>query len=163
MKYRKAFVTLFCVVLFLLNTYVLAQDVKREKMEKLNFMIGEWVGTSKVYENGILAKEGSAYEKISYDLDRSILIVELNTEFLQLHTIILYDEQDQKYYYHRFSKTGAARYSAEYKDGQLIVWRDEKTKFVFRRIPDEGFQEYGEQLINGEWIMTFEDTFINTQ
>lgn len=137
--------------------------MKQEKMEQLSYLVGEWVGTSKIYENGVLAKEGAAYEKIAYDLDKNILVIELNTEFLQLHTIITYDEKDQKYYYHRFSKEGAALYTAEFKDGHLIVWKDEKTRFFFTSTPGGGFQEYGEQLINGEWIRTFEDTFINTQ
>jgi hypothetical protein len=132
-------------------------------MEQLHFLIGEWVGTSKIYENGVVTRQGAAYENIAYDLDKSILVIELNTEFLQLHTIILYDEKDQKYYYHRFSKDGAARYPAEYKDGQLIVWKDEKTRFFFGSTPDGGFREYGEKLVNGKWIKTFEDTFVNTQ
>ena len=132
-------------------------------MEQLSFLIGEWIGTSKIYENGVVVRQCSAYEKISYDLGGSILVIELNTEFLQLHTIVSYDEKDQKYYYHRFSKDGAAVYPAEYKDGQLIVWKDEKTRFFFGSTADGGFQEYGEQLINGEWTKTFEDTFINTQ
>ncbi len=163
MKYQKAARIIGFILLFFLTNSSFAQNLKQEKMEQLNFLVGEWVGTSKIYENGVLAREGSAYEKISYDLDRNILVIELNTEFLQLHTIILYDEEDQKYYYHRFSKAGAARYPAEYKDGQLIVWRDENTRFFFRGTPDGGFQEYGEQLIEGEWIKTFEDSFINTQ
>ena len=163
MKYRKASKYFYIIVLIFLFNSVNAQNLKQEKMEQLNFMIGEWVGTSKIYENGVVAKQGSAYESISYDLDNSILVIELNTEFLQLHTIITYDEKDQKYYYYRFSKGGAARYSAEYKDGQLIVWRDEKTRFFFSRTSEGGFQEYGEQLINGEWTKIFEDTFINTK
>ena len=154
----------FCfVVLFFLGNSVLAQNVKQEKMEQLNFLIGEWVGTTKIYENGVVTKQGAAYENISYDLDKSILVIELNTEFLQLHTIVNYDEKDQKYYYHRFSKEGAAIYPAEFKNGQLIVWRDEKTRFFFGSTPEGGFQEYGEKLINGKWTKTFEDTFINTQ
>lgn len=152
----------FIGLIFLYNS-VFAQNLKQEKMEQLDFMIGEWVGTSKVYENGVVARQGSAYENISYDLDKSILVIELNTEFLQLHTIIYYDEKDQKYYYHRFSKSGAARYPAEFRDGQLIVWRDEKTRFFFGSTPQGGFQEYGQELINGEWIKIFEDTFKNTQ
>lgn len=132
-------------------------------MARLNFMIGEWVGTSKVYEKGVVAREGSAYEKISYDLAQNILVIELNTEFLQLHTIINYNEKDHNYYYHRFSKEGAAIYPANLENGQLVVRKDEKTRFIFRSIPEGGFQEYGEQLINGKWIKIFEDTFSNTQ
>jgi hypothetical protein len=131
-------------------------------MEQLNFMIGQWVGTTKIYENGVVTRQGSAYENISYELDKSILVIELNTEFLQLHTIIYYDEKDQKYYYYRFSKSGVARYPAEYNEEQLIVWKDEKTRFFFGRTADGGFQEYGEQLMNGKWIKIFEDSFKNT-
>ena len=163
MRNRKASKIVYFIVLIFLYNSVLAQNIKQEKMEQLNFMIGEWVGTSTVYENGVVTRQGSAYENINYDLDKNILVIELNTEFLQLHTIIYYDEKDQKYYYHRFSKKGAARYPAEYKDGQLIVWRDEKTRFFFGRTPEGGFKEYGEQLINGEWTKFFEDIFINTK
>lgn len=140
-----------------------AQNLKQEKMEQLRFLVGEWVGTSKIYDNGVVTKQGAAFEKISYDLDENILVIDLNTEFLQLHTIVLYDEKDQKYYYHRFSEQGAARYPAEFKNGQLIVWKNSNTRFFFGSTPDGGFKEYGEQLINGTWTKTFEDTFINTQ
>ena len=132
-------------------------------MEQLNFMVGEWVGTTTGYENGVVVRQGPAYESISYNLDKSILVIDLKSEYLQLHTIIYYDEADRKYYYHRFSKSGAARYPAEYQGGQLIVWRDEKTRFFFGRTPDGGFREYGEQLIEGEWVKYFEDTFTNTE
>ena len=158
MKYLKP---LFC--LLLLSNVLVAQSPNQEKMEQLHFLVGEWVGTSKIYENGVLTKEGAAYEHISYDLEKNILVIELNTEFLQLHTVILYDEKDQKYYYHRFSKDGAAVYPAEFKEGQLIVWKDENTRFFFGSTPEGGFREYGERLVDGKWVKTFEDNFINTQ
>ncbi|WP_162555870.1 hypothetical protein [Reichenbachiella versicolor] len=132
-------------------------------MEQLNFMVGEWIGTSKVYEDGIVSRQGSAYQKISYDLDKSILVIELNTELLQLHTIIYYDEKDSKYYYYPFSKRGVSKYTAEYKNGQLIVWSNETNRFTFSRTSDGGFREYGEQLIDGKWTKYFEDTFKNSQ
>jgi len=163
MKYRKASKYFYFFALIFLYSSVFAQNRKQEKMEQLNYLVGEWVGTTKIYKNGVVTKEGSAYENISYDLDKNILVIELNTEFLQLRTIITYDEKAQKYYYHRFSKEGAAIYPAEFKDGQLIVMKDEKTRFFFTRTPEGNFQEYGEQLINGEWIKTFEDNFKNTQ
>lgn len=163
MNYLKAIKYFYFIVLIFLYSSVFAQNLKQEKMEQLNFLIGEWVGTTKIYDNGVVIKQGAAYENISYDLDKSIVVIKLNTEFLQLHTIINYDEKDQKYYYHRFSKDGAAKYPVEYEDGQLIVWRDEKTRFFFGRTPEGGFQEYGEQLINGEWIKIFEDTFMHTE
>ena len=152
----------FFALLFLCHS-LFAQTTAKEKMAQLNYLVGEWVGTTKIISNGVVTKEGAAYENIAYDLDRSILVIDLNTEFLQLHTIINYDEKDQKYYYHRFSKDGAAVYPAEFKHGQLIVWRDEKTRFFFTGTSNGGFQEYGEKMVDGEWTRFFEDTFINTK
>jgi hypothetical protein len=163
MRFQKAYRYIHFIFLIFLAQSVFAQSQKQEKMEQLNFLIGEWVGTTKVLKNGEVVKEGAAYEHICYDLDKNILVIELNTEFLQLHTIIHFDENDQKYYYHRFSKNGAAVYPAEFNGGQLIVWRDENTRFFFGRTPEGGFQEYGEQFIDGKWIKIFEDTFVNTQ
>jgi hypothetical protein len=163
MGLRKASTYFPFLLLILFCNPVFSQNLKQEKMEQLSFLVGEWVGTSKIIEDGVVTKQCAAYEKISYDMDKSILVIELNTELLQLHTIVLYNEEDQTYYYHRFSKDGAARYPAEFKDGQLIVWRDEKTRFFFGGTPDGGFQEYGEKLIDGEWTRYFEDTFVNTQ
>ncbi|MEM9075975.1 MAG: hypothetical protein AAGC43_03005 [Bacteroidota bacterium] len=132
-------------------------------MELLSFMVGEWIGTSKIYENGLVTQEGSAYENISYDLDKNILVIELNTEMLQLHTIIYYDEKDSTYYYYPFSKRGVNRYPAEFKNGQLIVNSSETKRFIFGRTAGGGFREYGEELVNGNWVKYFEDAFINTQ
>lgn len=163
MRYPITCQCLWIIVLSVLAHPILAQTQAQEKMAQLSYLVGEWIGTTKVIENGIVTKEGAAFEKIAYDLDNSILVIELNTEFLQLRTIILYHEEDQEYKYHRFAKSGAAVYPAEFKDGQLIVWRDEKTRFFFIPFEEDGFREYGEKLVDGQWVRFFEDTFINTQ
>ena len=152
----------FLVWVFLL-TSMTAQNTEKDKMEQLSFLVGEWIGSSKIYENGIVIKQGVAFEKISFDLNKRILVIELNSEFLQLRTIVNYDKIDQKYYYNRFSKEGFARYPAEYKDGKLIVLKDKKTRFFFTKTTDGNFQEYGEKLIGGEWIRSFEDNFQNVK
>lgn len=163
MKFHKKYKYAQCVILIFLFHSVVGQSLKQEKMEQLSYMIGEWVGTSKLYENGLVSQEGPAFEKIAYNLDKNILVIDLNSAFLQLHTIIYYDEKDQKYYYYPFSKNGVNRYPAEFKNGQLIVWPNEKKRFIFSRTSDGGFMEYGEKLVDGEWIKYFEDTFKNTQ
>ncbi|WP_438423713.1 hypothetical protein [Aquimarina macrocephali] len=163
MNYRIITKYYYLIAFLLLTNSVFSQNEKQEKMELLNFMVGEWIGTSKVYEKGMVSKQGSAYQKITYDIDKSILVIELNTELLQLHTIIYYDEKDNKYYYYAFSKRGVSRYPAEYKNGQLIVWSNEKKRFIFNRTLDGGFREYGEQLVDGKWTKYFEDTFKNSQ
>ena len=163
MKLPKVLIIIGIVSQMQIDHSLFAQSSQQPQMEKLNFLIGEWVGTSKIFKDGQIIKEGAANEKISYDLDGSTLIIELNTEFLQLHTVIQYNEIDQKYYYNRFSKDGAAVYPAEYVDGQLIVWKDDTTRFFFTSTADGDFIEYGESLIDGVWIKTFEDSFTNTQ
>jgi hypothetical protein len=163
MNNQRALQCFYFIFLIFMGHSVIAQNSKLAKMEQLHFLVGEWVGTSKIFENGAVVKQGAAYEKISYDLGGSILVIELNTELLQLRTVITYHEKDQKYYYHRFSKDGAAVYPAEYKAGQLIVWKDQTTRFFFGSTPAGGFKEYGEKLVNGEWITYFEDTFVNTK
>ena len=148
---------------FLLASSGFSQSVKQEKMEQLSFLVGEWIGTSKQYQDGKVTKQGAAYEKISYDLDRHILVIELNSEMLQLHTIIYYDEKDSTYYYNPFYKRGAAKYPAELKDGQLIVSASDTKRFIFSRTANGGFQEYGEELVDGKWVKYFEDTFTDSQ
>ena len=138
------------------------QDAKQH-MKQLSFLTGEWIGTSTAYEDGEIAKQGAAYEHIYYDLDSSILVIQLNSEFLQLHTIIRYDEDDETFYYHPFYKRGTNRYPASMQDGQLVVRSSETKRFIFTSTEDGGFREYGEQLVDGTWVKYFEDTFKNSQ
>lgn len=153
----------YLIISLLLITPVFGQNKKQQKMEQLSFMVGEWIGTSKIYKDGVVSKEGTAYQKINYDLSKNLLVIELNTEFLQLHTIIYYDTEDDTYYYYPFSKRGVSKYPALYKDKKFIVKSSEKNRFVFGRTKDGGFREYGEKLINGKWTIYFEDVFKNSQ
>ena len=149
--------------LLLLSSSAFSQNTKQEKMAQLSILVGEWIGISKIYENGKVTKEVPAFEKISYDLDSSILVVELNSKTLKLHTIIYYDEEDQTYYYYPFSKRGVNRSPATFENGKLIVRPNEERRYIFGRTPGGGFREYGEQLVDGEWIKYFQDDFKNTQ
>ncbi len=160
MKYLKI-ASLF--IFFLPFNGLLGQSTKTEKMASLSFMIGEWVGTSTIYENGKVSKQVPAYEKIDYDLNKSIIVIELNSELLKLHTIIRYDEKDNTYYYYAFSENGGGQLPAKFINGQFVVQASEIKRYIFKKTDDNGFMEYGEKLVNGQWIKYFEDIFINTQ
>ncbi|MCI4669690.1 MAG: TIGR02922 family protein [Bacteroidia bacterium] len=147
----------------LLSQTVFAQSVKQEKMEQLSFLIGEWIGTSASYKNGEVSREIPAFERISYDLDKHILVLELHSESLQLHTIIYYDEKDSSYYYFPFSKRGVRKIPAEFKDGKLIVWSSESQRYIFSSPGKNKFREHGERLVNGKWVKYFEDNFTNVK
>ena len=58
-------------------TSICAQNTTIDKMEQLSFLVGEWIGNSKIYTNGVVTKEGTAYENIFFDLNKSILVIEL--------------------------------------------------------------------------------------
>lgn len=138
-----------------------AQSKKEIKMKELAFMVGDWVGTSTTYEGGEIKEQVPAYQKISYDLDSNIIVIELHSELLQLHTIIYYDEKEGHFSYNPYSKLGVRKLPAQLIDGRLIVNASETKRFIFSR-SETGFREYGEQLIEGKWEKYFEDNFVNT-
>lgn len=160
MKFSPVSIGLILITFLLTSGVVLGQH---EKMDQLNFMVGEWIGTTKSYENGKITQEGSAFQRIRYDLEKSILVIELNTEFLLLHTIIYYDAKDETYYYYPFSKNGVARYPATFSNGKLVVQPTATRRFTFSRTTNGGFREHGEKLVDGEWSTYFEDTFTNSE
>ncbi|MEL6720700.1 MAG: hypothetical protein AAFP82_18490 [Bacteroidota bacterium] len=132
-------------------------------MKQLNFMVGDWVGISTTYENGEIATQVPAFQKIQYAVDGNIITIDLHSETLQLHTVIYYDEEQETYYYNPYYKKGTARYTAEYAEGKLVVTKNETTRFIFNKTSENGFQEYGERLENGEWVKYFEDNFKDIQ
>ena len=104
------------------------QTLRQKKMEKLNFMIGEWVGTSTSFKNDTISKQVPAFEKISYSLDKNLITIDLHSQSLQLHTVIYYNEKDKKFYYTPYSKRGTGTYPATYNEGEFTVWFSKKKK-----------------------------------
>lgn len=153
-------ITRLVVILFICHLNY-AQSARQVEMQKLRFMIGEWVGTASTIENGKVIASVPAFEKINYKLDGSLLTIDLHSEKLQLHTVIYYDEQEQTYFYNPFYKNGSAKYKAKYQEGKLIVSPSKTKRFVFGLNEAGEFVEYGETLKNGKWLKYFEDTFKN--
>ncbi len=149
---------------FFCQTTLLGQSTtKIEKMEALSFMVGDWVRTSKVYKDGQVDNEVPAFQKISYDLNKHIIVIELQSKLLQLHTIIYYDEESAQYVYNPYSERGVRKSPASLKDGKFVVAASETNRFVFSRTSKDTFQEYGKKLTDGEWTRYFEDNFKDIQ
>ncbi len=145
-------------------TMLNAQSPGQQAMQDLSFLVGEWVGTSGSFENGEKISEVPAFESIQYDLDNHILVIQLNSETLQLHTIVNYHPADSTYYYHAFSKSGGGKLPAKLEaPGRLVVQANENKRYIFEALPAGGFREYGEKRSNGSWQKYFEDRFVNTQ
>jgi len=140
-----------------------SQTVQQDKMKDLSFMVGAWIGTSSTYKDGQKDKQVPAFQSISYGLDKNIIIIDLHSELLQLHTIISYDKEEQEYIYNPYSKSGSRRAPAVYKDGMLVVNASEQLRYIFHSPSDGHFQEYGEQLEDGRWVRIFEDNFTKTE
>lgn len=156
---------IICYLAFFLFGINLAmsQNLKQEKMNNLSFMVGDWIGTSTTYKNETIDKQVPAFQTIRYDLDKHLIVINLHSETLQLHTIIYFDEEENMYSYNPFSKNGKRKLPAEFKDGKFIVNASKTKRFVFSQ-PSEGhFQEYGETFENGRWTRYFEDNFKKTQ
>ncbi len=153
---------LFLVVFFtLLSQSSLSQSISKQKINALSFMIGEWVGTSKLIQNDSVVKEVTALQTIRFDLNKSVIIIDLKSETLNLHTIISYNEKDKTYYYSPYSENGSRKLSAQLVKNQFIVNSNNSKRFIFNLIHKNKFQEYGEKLIDGKWVKYFEDNFIN--
>lgn len=159
MRHLKIQTFICTLVILLAHLSLFGQTKQLEMMDKLSFMIGEWTGTSKSYQNDTVFKQIPAFEKISYNLDKHIITIDLKSETLQLHTVIYYDEKDEKYYYNVFYQGGVGKYTGEYTDGKFVVSPTENKRFIFQLTPEGYFQEYGENLKNGKWVKYFEDTF----
>lgn len=147
------------ITILLLN-YNFSQTDRLNKMEALSFLEGNWEGTSSSLKQDSVVEMVKAKQTIQYGLDKHILIIDLASENLDLHTIIYYDDKEANYSYNPFYKNGAGSYSAELStEGQLIVRPNEQKRFIFQ-VSNGKLQEYGETLENGVWTRYFEDNFV---
>ncbi|RZS93981.1 hypothetical protein [Aquimarina brevivitae] len=153
-------ITGFLFIILVTTFTAYGQTIEQQYMEKLKFIVGDWVGVSAAYEEGKIKVQVPAYEKISYQLDKSIITIDLKSESLQLHTVIYYDAKDKTYYYNSYYQTGAGRYKATLStDNKFIVNASPTKRFIFHAPTPDTFQEYGEKLVDGKWIKYFEDNF----
>jgi len=144
------------VYILLFSSCLFAQ----KEMQKLDFMVGEWIGNSTSIKADTIYKKVPAYEKISYKIDENIITIDLASETLKLHTVIYYSKEDDTYYYNPFYKSGAATYPATYEGGKLIISPNDNKRFIFTTDALGNFTEYGEELIDGVWKKYFEDKFV---
>lgn len=161
---RKILVQCFAALAFLFFQIAIpAQTIQKDKMSALSFMVGEWVGTSTTLSSDTVVNSIPAFEEIKYDLNKSILVIQLNSANLKLHTIIHYSVKDSTYYYYAFSEKGGGRLPGKVQGQKFIVQAGPDRRYIFEKLGENGFREYGEKKINGEWVKYFEDRFIDTQ
>lgn len=143
--------------LVLIPTSTNAQKEEKEALSKLSFMTGDWKGTSISYsENG--KKQVEVTEKVRYIMDGNLLVLDVKSSWIALHTIVSYNSKEKKYYYYPFSKKGNKKgYKGTYENGNFIVYFNESRRLTFTKTNKGEFHEYGEQLKEGKWEKYFED------
>ena len=135
---------------------IFAQTTSAKKMAQLSFMVGDWEGISKSFqEDG--TKEVMAHELVQYKVDGHLITIDLESESLKLHTVIYYDEKDKTYYYCPFYKSGSGKYKGELENGAFRVWFSKERRLLFTKTSEGAFHEYGERLQEGNWVTYFED------
>ncbi|WP_109301187.1 hypothetical protein [Aquimarina sp. AU474] len=135
---------------------LLAQQTEKEAMAKLSFMVGNWKGPSTSFKNDT-QNSVTVLEEVKYIMDGNLLVLNLNSPNLQLHTVINYSIKDSTYYYQPFSKKGAGKYKGKIESNQFIVYFNDQRRLVFEKTKNAEFHEYGEKLVNNRWEKYFED------
>ena len=142
----------------LLTSTVYSQQTEKEAMAKLSFLIGDWQGEGKQYQDDGSIKKYQVRERVDYELSGGILVIRVNADILQLHTVVYYDVNEAQYYYSRYTKEGGKKYPGKFEDGKFKVWFSDSRRLTFEQTERGYFHEYGEKLVDGAWVMYFEDT-----
>lgn len=156
---------IYLVLTLLIGIQLTSAQEKNEtqiQMSKLDFMVGDWIGTTKAFSNQELTSEHPAYQAIHYNLDAHIIEINLKSPTLQLHTVIGYSVTDSMYFYSPFSKNGSRTLPAFLEDGKFVVHANDTTQFIFQKTAT-GFMEWGRKQINGTWQIYFQDEFTRVQ
>lgn len=157
MKTKYLMVTVLCLI-GLAHSPLKAQETEREMMAKLSFLIGDWQGEGKSYQEDGSTKVYQVKESVDYELSGDIMVIRVNAEVLQLHTVVYYDVTEKQYYYSRYTKEGGKKYPGKYADGKFNVFFSDARRLTFELNEEGLFHEYGEKLVDGKWVVYFEDT-----
>ncbi|RED47515.1 RidA family protein [Seonamhaeicola aphaedonensis] len=156
-KVLRTKLTLLVLALQTATSLVYGQEIERQHMAKLSFLIGNWTGNSYSFAKNDTTKV-KVSESANYILDGNAITLDVNSSSVQLHTVITYSVNDSCYYYQPTSKTESYKKSKGYFiDGKFLVYFNPKNRLNFEKTKSGEFHEYGETLKNGIWEKYFED------
>ncbi len=160
---KVTFLSLFISLFFFASvSNSIAQNTEKEAMAKLSFLMGNWKGESNIYQADGNKRSTEVVENVHYELDGNLLILNVKSSAIALHTIINYDLKEKQYYYTPFTKNGGNKHKGQFVDGRFIVWFSDSRRLVFERTESGLFHEYGENFKDGKWSKYFEDTLYPT-
>ncbi|TCP28579.1 hypothetical protein EV195_101759 [Tenacibaculum skagerrakense] len=142
---------------FFMASFSSQAQAEKEALDKLSFMIGNWKGTSFSFSEKE-TKTTEVTEDVTYKMNGSLLVLDVKSSWIELHTIITYNSKEQCYYYHPFSKAGLRdKYKGNFEDNVFRVYFTKERRITFTLTKEGYFHEYGENLKNGSWEKYFED------
>jgi len=148
-------IVMFSLVFFVSNL-ARAQETEKEALMRLSFMMGNWEGVSTSYNDGS-EKTVNVVERVKYIMGGDLMVLDVKSPSIELHTIISYSVSDKSYYYQPNTKSRGGRYKARFENDQFLVTLSDKVRLTFERTEVGEFHEYGEKLVNGKWEKYFED------
>ncbi len=151
------------ILCLLITALSIQAQTEKEALGKLSFMIGNWEGNSTAF----LEKSNKSVdvtENVSYKMNGSLVVLDVKSPWIELHTIISYSVKDQCYYYHPFSKKGLRdKYKGNFEDNVFRVYFSKERRLTFTLTKEDYFHEFGENLKDGKWEKYFEDILKPTQ
>ena len=158
MKNYYRYTSLVFITSLFLATASYAQETERAAMAKLSFLIGDWAGEGKLYKDDGTTETYGVRESVEYELSGDILVIRVNADNLQLHTVVYYSVVEGLYYYSRYTKEGGKKFPSKYEYGKFKVWFSDERRLTFELTEEGYFHEYGEKLVDEKWVKYFEDT-----
>lgn len=158
MTKKLIYLTLLVFLSFMSND-LLAQMTERQQLAKLSFLMGDWSGTSTVYNKDDTIQH-KVQESVKYILGGDAITIDVASSAINLHTLITYSLKDECYYYEPFDRTGASKHKGFLVDNKFRVSFNPTNRLTFEKTLNGEFHEYGEALVDGKWIKYFEDVLL---
>lgn len=153
-------------------TTAMADEVEQTQEQKaisaLEFLTGNWSGPGQSIDNEGNVSEYHDTEFVRFDLDRNILLINARGErdgqtVYQLHTVIYFDSKKQHYFYTPYRGVEPRSFACNLVDRQFICFNDDRDfRLTFQRLEDGRWNEFGERLVEGAWVKTFETKLTET-
>jgi enamine deaminase RidA (YjgF/YER057c/UK114 family) len=152
-------INLLTVLMLLVINSLSAQVDERKELAKLSFLMGNWEGTSTSYTEKDTTQV-KVRESVNYIMNGNILVLDVVSANIELHTLITYSTKDLCFYYQPFSKTGGGKYKGKIEDDKFIVHFNPENRLIFQKTVNGEFNEYGESFKDGKWEKYFEDILL---
>jgi len=146
-----------------------AQDASRADkakiaIAKLGFLVGNWEGPGISFAGDGAQTAYYDTEYVRFDLDKSLLLINAKgmrpdgTLSYQLHTVIYYDVETERYIYTPYAGRTPRSFNCQLDEPEKLLCLNgaEDYRLTFQRLSNGRWNEFGERLNAGAWAKSFE-------